>query len=85
MVALLDTREFDEATTLLVSTGHDGGGAVQLCKKGCDHACDARLPEMLVACNSAVKRLCNVATVITRMLACFINIIDQTSVWVTIA
>lgn len=76
MVALLDTREFDEATTLLVSTGHDGGGAVQLCKKGCDHACDARLPEMLVACNSAV---------ITRMLTCFINIIDQTSVWVTIA
>uniref|UniRef100_A0A0E0JI40 Uncharacterized protein n=1 Tax=Oryza punctata TaxID=4537 RepID=A0A0E0JI40_ORYPU len=71
-VVALDTREFDEAT-LLVGIGQT---EAELCKKGCEHA---RLPEMLVARNSAVERLCNVATDITRLLACFINITDQMS------
>ncbi|KAF0925854.1 hypothetical protein E2562_018493 [Oryza meyeriana var. granulata] len=59
--AALDAGKFDDAV-LQVGAGQ---AEVEMCQKGCDHV---RLPELLAARNSAVDRLCNVATDITRQL-----------------
>uniref|UniRef100_J3M6A8 Uncharacterized protein n=2 Tax=Oryza brachyantha TaxID=4533 RepID=J3M6A8_ORYBR len=60
-VAALDAGRFD-AAALQIGAGQS---EVELCKSGCERV---QLPELLAARNSAVDRLCNVATDITRVL-----------------